>query len=60
MDLFVVPALSFRLLYGLLITSHGRPQIFLVLRDSSPHRGMDCQPADGSFWLGAKSSRPDP
>ena len=27
MDLFVVPTLSFRLLYGLLILSHGRRQI---------------------------------
>ena len=28
MDLFVVPTVSFRLLYGLLIMSHGRRQIF--------------------------------
>jgi hypothetical protein len=27
MDLFVVPTISFRLLYGLLIMSHGRRQI---------------------------------
>jgi hypothetical protein len=27
MDLFVVPTLSFRLLYGLLILRHGRRQI---------------------------------
>jgi hypothetical protein len=27
MDLFVVPTLSFRLLYGLLILKHGRRQI---------------------------------
>jgi hypothetical protein len=30
MDLFVVPTLSFRLLYGLLILSHGRRQILWV------------------------------
>jgi len=28
MDLFVVPTLSFRLLYGLLILKHGRRQMF--------------------------------
>ena len=27
MDLFVVPTISFRLLYGLLISGHGRRQI---------------------------------
>jgi hypothetical protein len=27
MDLFVVPTISFRLLYGLLIVGHGRRQI---------------------------------
>jgi hypothetical protein len=35
MDLFVVPTISFRLLYGLLIMGHGRRQIlwFGVIRD---------------------------
>ena len=30
MDLFVVPTVSFRLLYGLLIMSHGRRQILCL------------------------------
>jgi hypothetical protein len=30
MDLFVVPTISFRLLYGLLIMGHGRRQIFWI------------------------------
>ena len=36
MDLFVVPTLSFRLLYGLLILSHGRRQIlWLGVKDKT-------------------------
>jgi hypothetical protein len=37
MDLFVVPTISFRLLYGLLIMGHGRRQILWVGR----HRASD-------------------
>ncbi|WP_454632793.1 integrase core domain-containing protein [Bradyrhizobium cenepequi] len=36
MDLFVVPTLSFRLLYGLLITAHGRRQILWVGATAHP------------------------
>jgi hypothetical protein len=31
MDLFVVPTVSFRLLYGLLIMGHGRRQILCLV-----------------------------
>src|SRR3981081_3405744 len=37
MDLFVVPTLSFRLLYGFLILCHGRRQILWLLV-TAPHR----------------------
>ena len=37
MDLFVVPTLSFRLLYGLLILKHGRRQILV----RSTYRELD-------------------
>jgi hypothetical protein len=60
MDLFVVPTQSFRLLYGMLIIGHGRRQILWCGCDSSPHRGMDCQPTDGRLCLGASPSRRDP
>jgi hypothetical protein len=36
MDLFVVPTLSFRLLYGLLILSHGRRQILWLGTTAHP------------------------
>jgi len=36
MDLFVVPTLSFRLLYGLLILKHGRRQMFWLSVTAHP------------------------
>ena len=36
MDLFVVPTLSFRLLYGLLILCHGRRQILRLAVTAHP------------------------
>jgi hypothetical protein len=36
MDLFVVPTLSFRLLYGLLILRHGRRQILWLGVTANP------------------------
>src|ERR1700688_3387412 len=36
MDLFVVPTISFRLLYGLLVVGHGRRQVFLVCVTGHP------------------------
>ena len=50
-DLFVVPTLSFRLLYGLLILGHGRRQI-LRLSDGAPDRRMDCPATHRSLRLG--------
>jgi hypothetical protein len=37
-DLFVVPTVSFRLLYGLLVMSHGRRQILCSASPRSPRR----------------------
>ena len=40
MDLFVVPTVSFRLLYGLLIMGHGRRQVYgLALPRIRPQNG---------------------
>src|SRR6266481_2429465 len=39
MDLFVVPTISFRLLYGLLIVGHGRPQNGSQIRSRKPAAG---------------------
>jgi hypothetical protein len=40
MDLFVVPTISFRLLYGLLIMGHGRRQILWRQSPKRPTFGM--------------------
>jgi hypothetical protein len=53
MDLFVVPTLSFRLLYGLLILSHGRRQILGLGVTAHPSaewmaRGNSSKPAAGN------------
>ncbi|MGY2905931.1 hypothetical protein [Bradyrhizobium sp. URHC0002] len=54
MDLFVVPTISFRLLYGLLIMGHGGNP---VVWDHGAHDGrLDCQSAHRSLWLGANPS----
>ena len=60
MDLFVVPTISFRLLYGLLIMGHGRRQILWFGVTAQPTAEWDCQPTDGGLWLGANPSRSDP
>ena len=52
MDLFVVPTLSFRLLYGLLILRHGRRQNLMAGRDSTPERRMGCPATHRSLWMG--------
>jgi hypothetical protein len=51
MDLFVVPTLSFRLLYGLLILRHGRPNP-MAGSDGTPERRMDCPETHRSLRLG--------
>jgi len=53
MDLFVVPTISFRLLYGLLIIGHGRWQILWF---GAPDGRMARQSAHLSLWLGANPS----
>ena len=50
MDLFVVPTLSFRLLYGLLILRP--PPNLMAGRDGAPGRRMDCPPTNRSPRLG--------
>jgi hypothetical protein len=60
MDLFVVPTVSFRLLYGLLIMGHRPATNPVARRHRAAHGGMDCQPTDGGLWLGATPSRSDP
>jgi hypothetical protein len=55
MDLFVVPTLSFRLLYGLLILWHGRRRIFMARRDGTPDRRMDGPATHRSLRLGMES-----
>jgi hypothetical protein len=60
MDLFVVPTVSFRLLYGLLIIRYRRRRILWLGSD----RPSDCrvarQSAYGSLRLGANTRPPDP
>jgi hypothetical protein len=60
MDLFVVPTVSFRLLYGLLIIRYRRRRILWLGSD----RPSDCrvarQPASGSLRLGASAQPSDP
>jgi hypothetical protein len=56
MDMFVVPTISFRLLYGLLIMEHGRR----VWRHSSPKCGMDRKTGHGGLRLGTGSPLSDP
>ena len=48
MDLFVVPTISFRLLYGLLIMGHGRRQILWF--------GLTAQPT--AEWIPISSLKP--
>ena len=55
MDLFVVPTISFRLLYGLLIMGHGRRQILWFGVTSHPTKS-----AHGSMRLGTSAPLSDP
>jgi hypothetical protein len=52
MDMFVVPTISFRLLYGLLIVGHGRRQILWFGGHSASDRRMDRKSDHGSLRLG--------
>jgi hypothetical protein len=62
MDLFVVPTISFRLLYGPLIMGHGRRQIlWFGVTDHPTAEWIANQLTQASgLWLGANPSLPDP
>ena len=55
MDLFVVPTISFRLLYGLLIMGHGRRQILWIGGNRTSDGRMDRQSTDRVPVAGNKS-----
>src|SRR6185312_10233872 len=54
-DLFVVPTISFRLLYGLLIMGHGRRQVIWFRSNDASDRGTDRKPDHGILRMGAAS-----
>jgi len=56
MDLFVVPTISFRLLYGLLIMQHRRRQILWLGGHRAPDGRMDRTPALGVPRLGSSTA----
>ena len=64
MDLFVIPTMSFRLLFGLLILRHDRREILMVRRNRESEGRMDRSAADGSIRLGDSAAisgaRPGP
>ena len=61
MDLFVVPTISFRLLYALLIMGHDRRQILWFGVTAHPTaEWIANQLTDACVWLGANPSLPDP
>jgi hypothetical protein len=51
MDLFVVPTISFRLLYGFLILLHARRELLWLGVTAYPYRRMDCAEAHRGVWL---------
>ena len=55
MDMFVVPTISFRLLYGLLIMGHGRRHILWFGASSASNRRMDRKSDHASLRLGTGS-----
>jgi hypothetical protein len=56
MDLFVVPTISFRFLYGLLIMQHGRRQILWLGGHRAPDGRMDRTPALRVLRLGSTTA----
>ena len=60
MDLFVVPTISFRLLYGLLIMGHGRRQILWFGVTAHPTAEWIANQTHASVRLGASSPLSDP
>jgi hypothetical protein len=59
-DMFVVPTISFGLLYGLLILRQSRRELLWLGCDSPSHCGMACPSADRGLRLGRASTLLDP
>jgi hypothetical protein len=55
MDMFVVPTISFRLLYGLLILGHGRRHILWFGVTAASNRRMDRKSGHASMRVGTGS-----
>ena len=53
MDLFVVPTISFQLLYGLANPTAWPPRNPMAWGNHASKRRMDKSPTDGGLWLGA-------
>jgi hypothetical protein len=57
-DLFVVPTISFRLLYGLLVLGHTRRRILWLDVTAHPTAEWGRPASDGGIWLGARARIP--
>jgi len=55
MDMFVVPTISCRLLYGLLIMGHGRRHILWFGVTAHPTAKWIAKSGHGSMWVGTGS-----
>jgi hypothetical protein len=60
LDLFVVPTISFQLLYGLLILKHGRREILCLAATAHPSAEWISRQLMGGIWLGAGAMLSDP
>ena len=58
MDLFVVPTISFQLLYGLLILRHDRRRVLWMGVTAHPNCRVDRPPAHGSLRMGPSTNIP--
>ena len=54
MDMFVVPTISFRPLYGLLILRHSRRELLWLGVTDHPNAAMDCAASDRSMRLASR------
>ena len=59
-DLFVVPTISFRLLYGLLVLRHDRRRILWLGVTAHPDCRMDRPASHGGMWLGERATLSHP
>ena len=57
-DLFVVPTVSFRLLYGLLVLRHDRRRILWL--GATAHAAWIAQQGHGGMWLGERATLSHP